>query len=76
MNRVEEAETAIRQAIQIRPNGHGYHFALGMVLKSRGELRGALDEFRVEMANSPTETAAREQVMEIEGGLQQEERVR
>lgn len=75
-NRIEEAEARIRQAIRIRPGGYGYHFALGMVLKSRGELRGALDEFRVELANSPTETAAREQVMEIERRLRQEERVR
>jgi tetratricopeptide (TPR) repeat protein len=75
-NRIEEAEAQIRQAIRIRPGGYGYHFALGMVMKSRGDLRDALDEFRVELANSPTETAAREQVMEIEGRLQQEENVR
>jgi tetratricopeptide (TPR) repeat protein len=76
MHRAEEAETMIRQAIRIRPAGYGYHFALGMVLKSRGKLREALAEFRAEVANSPVEAAAREQIAEVEGRLQQEDGLR
>ena len=76
MNRVEEAETMIRQAIRIRPAGYGYHFALGMVLKSRGKLREGLAEFRTELVNSPTEAAARQQVLGLERRLQQEEGLR
>jgi tetratricopeptide (TPR) repeat protein len=74
MNRVEDAERSIRRAIQIWPTGKGYHFALGMMLKTRGDLRAALTEFKIELVNFPSETAAREQVIEIEERLKQAER--
>jgi hypothetical protein len=64
----------MRQAIQIWPTGKGYHFALGMMLKTRGDLRAALNEFEIELVNFPSETAAREQVTEIEERLKQAER--
>ena len=73
MNKAAETEAAIRQAIQIRPDAYGYHFALGIVLRSRGDLKNALAEFRTELARYPTEQAAHQQVAEIEQRLQQEE---
>jgi len=64
--RMVEAQAAIRRAIRIRPNGHGYHFALGMVLKSSGDFPAAVDAFRTELACYPQESAARDQIAEIE----------
>ena len=61
-----EAQAAIRRAILIRPNGHGYHFALGLVLKISGDVPGAVDAFRTELMYYPEESAARDQIAEIE----------
>jgi tetratricopeptide (TPR) repeat protein len=72
LNRLDEAEASLRRATLLRPQGYGYRFALGMVLKSRGRWRVALDEFRAEQANYPTESAARTQAMETEQRLQEE----
>jgi 4-amino-4-deoxy-L-arabinose transferase-like glycosyltransferase len=68
--RTAEAITSVRQAIAIRPMGFAYHFALGVMLKTQGDLTGALREFRVELANNPGEKAAAAQVREIESQLQ------
>jgi spermidine synthase len=66
MGRTGEAIAAVQQAVAIRPNGYGYHFALGVMLKTQGDLTGALREFQTELANNPGEQAAAEQVKEIE----------
>lgn len=71
MGRDQEAEAAIRRAIQIRPDGYGYHFALGVVLKTRGDLSGALEQFRAELASHPQQWAARQQVAEIQARMEQ-----
>jgi protein O-mannosyl-transferase len=55
----------IRRAIQIQPRGLRYHFALGMIYKSKGELARSLEEFRAELANDPEEEDARRQIVEI-----------
>ena len=72
LGRAEEAAAAIRRAIRIRPQAFGYHFALGIVLKTRGDLSGALQQFREELVLNPEETAAREQMEEIRRVLQNE----
>ena len=46
--------------------GYAYHFALGVMLKTQGDLAGALREFKEELANNPGEQAAAAQVKEIE----------
>lgn len=69
MGRTGEAIALVQQAIAIRPNGYGYHFALGVMLKTQGDLNGALREFKAELANNPGEQAAAEQVKEIENPL-------
>ncbi len=65
-----EAIASLRQAIAIHPNGFAYHLALGLMLKTQGDLTGALQEFKVELANNPGQKAAVGQVQEIENQLQ------
>jgi len=72
LGRVPEAEAALRRAIQIRPGGYAYHFALGVVLKTRGDLADALDQFRMELVNNPQQPAARQQIEEIEARLRKQ----
>ena len=68
--RTAEAIAAVRQAIAIRPNGYVYHLALGLMLKTQGDLTGALQEFKEELANNPGEEAAAAQAKEVETELQ------
>jgi len=68
--RTAEAIASLRQAIALRPMGFAYHFALGVMLKTQGDLTGALREFKEELANNPGEQAAAAQVREIESQLQ------
>ena len=69
MGRLGEAESGLRRAIAIRPDGRGYHFALGVVLKTGGQPRAALQEFRSELRYYPDQAAAQTQIEEIEGTL-------
>jgi tetratricopeptide (TPR) repeat protein len=69
MGRTEEAIAEVRQAIAIRPNAFGYHFELGIMLKTQHDLNGALREFKAELANFPWQQAATEQVREIQDSL-------
>jgi 4-amino-4-deoxy-L-arabinose transferase-like glycosyltransferase len=68
--RPAEAIACVRQAIAICPTGFAYHFALGVMLKTQGDLTGALRELKEELANNPGERAAAAQVREIESQLQ------
>lgn len=58
LNRLEEAERAIRHAMALRNDKYGYHFALGMVLKLRGDLAGARAEFEREVELYPENAEA------------------
>jgi len=69
LGRTEEAIAAVQRAMAIRPSGYGYHFALGVMLKTQGDLNGALREFQVELATNPGAQAAAEQVKEIKNQL-------
>jgi len=68
--RTPEAMVCLRQAIAMHPNGFVYHLALGMMLKTQGDLAGALQEFKEELANNPGEQGAAAQVKEVETQLQ------
>jgi len=70
MGRTAEAIPAVRQAIAILPTGYGYHFALGMMLKTAGDLTGALREMQIEHANYPAESTAAAQILDLERQLQ------
>jgi len=67
--RTADGITCLRQAITLHPNGNVYHFALGMMLKTQGDLAGAIEEFKTELAYNPGQQAAAEQVNEIERQL-------
>lgn len=69
LKRIPEAERAIRQAISLQSNGYGFHYQLGDVLKVQGNLEGALDEFKIELANNPDFSQAREQIADLESRL-------
>ena len=69
MSRLDAAEQAVRRALSLDPHGRGYHFALGVILEQSGELKGALAEFRAELANYPGEPAAAAQAQELERRL-------
>ena len=65
-SRTPDAISCLRQAIAINPKGFVYHLALGVMLKSQGDLAGALQEFKTELEDNPGEQAAAAQVNEIE----------
>ncbi len=69
LGRSDLAEPLVRQAIALRPDGQGFHFALGMILREKGALPEALKEFQTELANHPNEAEAARQVQEIESRL-------
>lgn len=66
MGHRDDAIVLIKRAILIRPDAYGYHFALGVVLESKENLRQALEEFKLELANDPEQNAAKEQIAQIE----------
>ena len=68
-SRTRDAISCLRQAIAMDPKGFVYHFALGVMLKSQGDLTGALQEFKAELENNPGEQAAAAQVNEIESQM-------
>jgi hypothetical protein len=77
-NRLAEAESEIRRGIEFQRrltpgNEPLFHYYLGEVLDAKGDLEGALSEYRLEMLNDPavdpTVAAAREQVGLIEKRL-------
>jgi Flp pilus assembly protein TadD len=70
LNQLDEAERAIRHAIAIREGAYGYHFALGMVLKLKGNLAGARAEFNREVERHPQNVEAVTQLNELNQELQ------
>ncbi|HEX8184367.1 MAG TPA: tetratricopeptide repeat protein, partial [Blastocatellia bacterium] len=68
-NRFDEAEAALRYGIGLKRDGYGLHYALGAVLKTKGDLPGALDEFKLESAYNPRHPDTTEQVAQIEQQL-------
>ncbi len=61
----DRAEVAFRKAIELQPDGYGFHFALGMVLKERGQSAAALEQFKLELAINPDDEAAKRQIAEL-----------
>jgi protein O-mannosyl-transferase len=70
LNRLAEAEGAIRTALLVRPRGRGYHLGLGLVLKQAGKLAEARQEFAAELAENPQDAQARALLSEIEGQIE------
>ena len=65
LGRLNDAEQAVRHALKLQPGGLAYHFALGMILKLKGDIPGALAQFREELRNFPGETGAEQQIEAI-----------
>ena len=67
---VQTAETAFRTAVGLRPANATYHFALGVVLKQKGDLVGARMELNRSVELDQTmETNARPLLQEIDLNL-------
>lgn len=66
LHRLDEAEANLRRAAVLAPTTPNYHFALGMVLKLRGNWPGAMAEFRKELELNPGHQAAAQQAAEIQ----------
>ena len=60
---------AVRYAIELKPNGFGYHYQLGDVLNAQGKLEAALDEFKTEVNNNPRYIKARMEVADLEARI-------
>ncbi len=69
LGELDEAERAAHRALALAPTGRGFHLTLGVILRARGELTQALEEFRAELRLFPSETAARSQTQEVERQL-------
>jgi hypothetical protein len=65
LGKVDDAEKAVRHALELQPGGLAYHFAMGMILKLKGDIPGAMAEFREELRNFPGETGAAQQIEAI-----------
>ena len=61
-NRLTQAIEYIRRAIALKPFGGGYHFALGIMLKDKGDLAGAKAAFEAELKRDPTYQPALDQL--------------
>ena len=67
--RLDEAERAIRYAIELKPDGFGFHYQLGDVLNAQGNLQAALDEFKIEVNNNPKFAQAQMEIASLEARL-------
>ena len=68
--RLDDAAGLLRHAIEMRPAAAGYHYALGIVLKQKGDAQGAINEFEAELVNNPDQAAARGQIAELKSKLE------
>ena len=67
--RLDDAAGLLRHAIEMRPKAAGYHYALGIVLKQKGDAQGAINEFEAELVNNPDQAAARDQIAELKSKI-------
>ncbi len=66
--RSDEAVRYLERAIQLRPAGVGYHFALAMVLRTQNNLSGAAYELNQELRFNPGNEAAKQQLNALDSG--------
>jgi tetratricopeptide (TPR) repeat protein len=66
LHRLDEAEVNLRRAVGLAPVTPNYHFALGMLLRVKGNGSGALAEFNRELEINPGQQAAAQQAAEIQ----------
>ncbi len=66
--RADEAVQYVQRAIQIRPTGTGYHFALAMIRRDQNDLSAAESELKLEVQYHPESTTARQQLDAMDRG--------
>lgn len=66
LHRMDEAEANLRRAVVLAPATPNYHFALGVVLRLKGNGPGAMAEFRKELEVNPGHQAAAQQLAEMQ----------
>jgi tetratricopeptide (TPR) repeat protein len=66
IGRAAEAETVLRRAIALRQNAPNQHYVLGTVLKQKGDVDGALREFKLELSFNPNHAEARQEAAALE----------
>jgi hypothetical protein len=65
LGRIAAAEQDLRRAISLAPAAANYHFALGMVLRVKGDWSQALDQFLKELELNPHHQAAAQEAAEM-----------
>lgn len=68
-SRLTEAAAQVRQGIARRPDGVGYHAALGVIEQQQGNLASARNDMLAELKYHPDNGAARTQLQTIESQL-------
>jgi Flp pilus assembly protein TadD len=66
LGRADEAETVLRRAIALRQDAPNQHFILGTILKQKGDLDGAIREFKLELSFNPNHAEARQEAAALE----------
>ena len=67
LKKFSDADQRARQAITRNPYARGYYFVLGLICKSQGDLRAAIEAFKTELALHPDNTAAAAELQKLEG---------
>ena len=65
LGRLDDAADMLRHAIGMHPEAAGYNYALGIVLRQKGDAEGAINAFKAELVNNPDQKAARGQITEL-----------
>jgi tetratricopeptide (TPR) repeat protein len=69
--RLADAEACLRQALKLRRRASAselynrYHYALGLVLEAKGDLKGALAEYQAEIDENPGADDVRDQISSL-----------
>lgn len=73
--RVQEAEKLFKKVLSIEPKNADAHFNLGVLVESRGDLKGALAHYRAASSCSPGDKALMDAVVEVQAKIKQREEV-
>jgi len=66
LGRIDEAEAIFQQAFAARPDIPDYQYGLGIVLKEKGDLQGALAAFKASLIGNPDPLPPQAQIAELE----------
>jgi Flp pilus assembly protein TadD len=69
--RPAQAVVEARRAVDLRPSEPGFHLALGTILEETGDLSGAREAIRQEIALRPDHEPSKQKLKEVEARLAQ-----